>query len=219
MERDRHTLLSRACVIKFPFSQRNHFGQGITVGKLQTSTERQQRANRGYKNGAVSVFWYESPRSFNYFINERVPRVVIFIYFFQLFLILIDILGSDSLSHSQSLSLSLSLCSQPQNKTQIFHSLLLPKRHSLFSYISPIFVASITVYTGACDVLTVYVLSFVYFRLVIFLLHCNNLLCLLLLWAQKKGRLWLYQLLSSVDLVLSWWWAVKKIIALNKICK
>lgn len=111
MERDRHTLLSRACVIKFPFSQRNHFGQGITVGKLQTSTERQQRANRGYKNGAVSVFWYESPRSFNYFINERVPRVVIFTYFLflQFFLILIDILGSDSLSHSQSLSLCLSL--------------------------------------------------------------------------------------------------------------
>lgn len=110
MERDRHTLLSRACVIKFPFSQRNHFGQGITVGKLQTSTERQQRADRGYKNGAVSVFWYESPRSFNYFINERVPRVVIFtFFFFQFFLILIDILGSDSLSHSQSLSLCLSL--------------------------------------------------------------------------------------------------------------
>lgn len=111
MERDRHTLFSRACVITFPFSQRNHFGQGISVSKLQTSTERQRRANRGYKNGAVSVFWYESPRSFNYFINERVPRVVIFTYFLflQFFLILIDILGSDSLSHSQSLSLCLSL--------------------------------------------------------------------------------------------------------------
>lgn len=117
MERDRHTLLSRACVIKFPFSQRNHFGQGITVGKLQTSTERQQRANRGYKNGAVSVFWYESPRSFNYFINERVPRVVIFTFFF--FSIFSYFNRHPRFWFSQSLTVSLSLLSTSKQNSDI----------------------------------------------------------------------------------------------------
>lgn len=160
------------------------FLSGTTSGKASLSANSKQAPNgsKEQTEAIKTVPFLSSDMSHHACLiilstRESLVSSSLLFFFFQFFLILIDILGSDSLSHSQSLS----LCSQPQNKTQIFHSLLLPKRHSLFSYISPIFVASITVYTGACDVLTVYVLSFVYFRLVIFLLHCNNLLCLLLL--------------------------------------
>lgn len=162
------------------------FLSGTTSGKASLSANSKQAPNgsKEQTEAIKTVPFLSSDMSHHARLiilstRESLVSSSLLFFFFQFFLILIDILGSDSLSHSQSLSLC--LCSQPQNKTQIFHSLLLPKRHSLFSYISPIFVASITVYTGACDVLTVYVLSFVYFRLVIFLLHCNNLLCLLLL--------------------------------------
>lgn len=42
MERDGHTLSSGACVITFPFSQRNPFWPMHHCRKLQTSTKRQQ---------------------------------------------------------------------------------------------------------------------------------------------------------------------------------